>query len=194
LTLGSVLPSRPDDAAETIVAKRSFSYFPIRTMWMLELLATKRCSTRELADHLMIDPRTARRLLYGLMIDRYVLREPGNRGRYYASPTLAFLGDRLAAKYPKPARRHHGQPLTPQQQLGQNLRRERLARELRQRDLSERIGMDASYYARIERGDVDPLLPTMLRVATGLDLTLTALVRGITRRSDPVRTEAHHVG
>lgn len=39
--------------------------------------------------------------------------------------------------------------------------------------------MTQSQYARIERGDVDPTLKTLKRLATALDVTASELVRGV---------------
>jgi len=60
-----------------------------------------------------------------------------------------------------------------------NLRRLREERGLSQEAVGDRAGMTQSQYARIERGDVDPTIKTLKRLATALDVTVSSLVHGI---------------
>lgn len=60
-----------------------------------------------------------------------------------------------------------------------NLRRLREERGLSQEAVGDRAGMTQSQYARIERGDVDPTLKTLKRLATALGLTAADLLDGV---------------
>jgi transcriptional regulator with XRE-family HTH domain len=60
-----------------------------------------------------------------------------------------------------------------------NLRRLREERGLSQEAVGDRAGMTQSQYARIERGDVDPTLKTLKRLATALGLTTADLLDGV---------------
>jgi transcriptional regulator with XRE-family HTH domain len=60
-----------------------------------------------------------------------------------------------------------------------NLRRTREKRGLSQEAVGDRAGMTQSQYARIERGDVDPTLKTLKRLATALDVTASDLINGV---------------
>jgi transcriptional regulator with XRE-family HTH domain len=46
-------------------------------------------------------------------------------------------------------------------------------------ELSNRSGVDMAEISRLERGLKDPRLTTIVRVASGLDVDATDLVRGI---------------
>jgi transcriptional regulator with XRE-family HTH domain len=63
--------------------------------------------------------------------------------------------------------------------FGENLAYERRRRALSMRALGAVAGMEGSEISRLEHGQRDPRLSTMLRVARALDLPLTELVRGI---------------
>jgi transcriptional regulator with XRE-family HTH domain len=60
-----------------------------------------------------------------------------------------------------------------------NLRRTREERGLSQEAVGDRAGMAQSQYARIERGDVDPTLKTLKRLAAALDVTVSTLLSGV---------------
>ena len=60
-----------------------------------------------------------------------------------------------------------------------NLRRTREERGLSQETVGDRAGMTQSQYARIERGDVDPTIKTLKRIAAALSTTVSDLVRDI---------------
>jgi transcriptional regulator with XRE-family HTH domain len=67
----------------------------------------------------------------------------------------------------------------PREQFGLNLRRLRTVAELTQMELSNRSGLDMAEISRLERGKKDPRLSTIVRLATGLQLDPSELVRGI---------------
>lgn len=60
-----------------------------------------------------------------------------------------------------------------------NLRHPREERGLSQEAVGDRVGMTQSQYARIERGDVDPTLKTLKRLATALDVTVADVLRDV---------------
>jgi transcriptional regulator with XRE-family HTH domain len=60
-----------------------------------------------------------------------------------------------------------------------NLRRAREESGLTQEAVGDLAGMTQSQYARIERGDVDPTIKTLKRVATALDVTVSELLSGV---------------
>jgi transcriptional regulator with XRE-family HTH domain len=60
-----------------------------------------------------------------------------------------------------------------------NLRRTREQRGLSQEAVGDRAGMTQSQYARIERGDVDPTIKTLKRLATALQVTAADLLHGV---------------
>ncbi|MCW2984107.1 MAG: helix-turn-helix domain protein [Conexibacter sp.] len=60
-----------------------------------------------------------------------------------------------------------------------NLRRAREARGLTQEAVGDLAGMTQSQYARIERGDVDPTIKTLKRLATALGIAASDLLRDI---------------
>jgi transcriptional regulator with XRE-family HTH domain len=65
------------------------------------------------------------------------------------------------------------------EQFGENLRRLRDAAGMSQERLSLQSGVRASSISSIERGFTDPRLHTIVRLAAGLDVDPSELVRGI---------------
>lgn len=66
--------------------------------------------------------------------------------------------------------------------FGEHVKRARHARGLTQDQLANRTDMHASNVRRMERGDANPSLSTMTRVAAALEVEVADLVRGIPRR------------
>jgi transcriptional regulator with XRE-family HTH domain len=60
-----------------------------------------------------------------------------------------------------------------------NLRKRRWALDLTQEAVALEAMMDQSQYSRIERGEVDPSIRTVTRVARALRTTPSELLRGI---------------
>jgi transcriptional regulator with XRE-family HTH domain len=60
-----------------------------------------------------------------------------------------------------------------------NLRRAREESGLTQEAVGDLAGMTQSQYARIERGDVDPTIKTLKRLATALDVSASDLLQGV---------------
>jgi len=65
------------------------------------------------------------------------------------------------------------------QRLGQNIKRERLARGLSQEELAARAGMHRTYVGAVERGERNISVVSLLRLAMALDVRVTNLTRNI---------------
>ena len=63
--------------------------------------------------------------------------------------------------------------------FGENLRAARLRRGLSHEDLSVRAGIDVATVYRLENGDRQPRLPTILRLAEALDISASDLLRNL---------------
>jgi transcriptional regulator with XRE-family HTH domain len=67
----------------------------------------------------------------------------------------------------------------PLAQFSENLRRLRLANGMTQEALSDVTELDPGEISRLERGDRNPRLLTIVRIARGLDVTLPELLAGV---------------
>jgi transcriptional regulator with XRE-family HTH domain len=65
-----------------------------------------------------------------------------------------------------------------------NLRERRTELGLSQEATASQASMDQSQYSRIERGEVDPSIRTLTRLARAVGVTPSDLLRGIGRRDD----------
>ena len=70
-------------------------------------------------------------------------------------------------------------------QLGQKLRELRDARDLRQGEVAEALGIATESYGRLERGRSFPSIPTLVRVARYYEISTDELL-SCTRRNPPV--------
>jgi transcriptional regulator with XRE-family HTH domain len=70
------------------------------------------------------------------------------------------------------------------EQLGDQLRRERQAREERLVDVAERAGVSTQYLSEVERGLKDPSSEMLQAIAGALDLTVRQLVSRVSRAGD----------
>lgn len=68
--------------------------------------------------------------------------------------------------------------------IGAASRQARVALKLTQEDAAELIGVSAEFYARIERGNALPSVPTMARICTSLGVSADVLLG----RAEPART------
>src|SRR5436189_2280520 len=68
-------------------------------------------------------------------------------------------------------------PITSETAVGARFRSLREAMDLSLRDLAERSGVSASMLSQVERGDTSPTLAVAKKIAAGLDLTLSQLLR-----------------
>lgn len=62
-------------------------------------------------------------------------------------------------------------------EVGEQIRRVRLERNLSQREVCEQTGIDVATYSRIEQGHASPLLDTLIRIALAIGVPLEDLVR-----------------
>ena len=69
--------------------------------------------------------------------------------------------------------------MTPQQRFGANLRRSRRAAGLTQEALWHASGVNMTEISRIENGQKDPQLTTIVRLATGLGVPAGELLAGL---------------
>jgi len=63
--------------------------------------------------------------------------------------------------------------------LAQNVRAAREAADLTQDDAAHAAGMQPAVYSRIERGEVDPRMSSVVKIAAGLGVTASDLLRGV---------------
>jgi transcriptional regulator with XRE-family HTH domain len=68
-------------------------------------------------------------------------------------------------------------PAEPQIQVGSRVRALREGMDLSLRDLAERSGVSAQMLSQVERGETSPTLAVAARIAAGLELTLSQLLR-----------------
>jgi transcriptional regulator with XRE-family HTH domain len=69
--------------------------------------------------------------------------------------------------------------VTPQQRFGANLRRSRRAAGLTQEALWDASGVNMTEISRLENGQKDPQLTTIVRLATGLGIPAGDLLAGL---------------
>ena len=70
-----------------------------------------------------------------------------------------------------------GTVVTPDGAVGTRVKSLREAMDLSLRDLAERSGVSAPMLSQVERGDTSPTLAVAQKIAAGLDLTLSQLLR-----------------
>lgn len=80
-------------------------------------------------------------------------------------------------KPPKPITLADGDPITPPIAFGIVLRRERLARGLKQKDLEDDDKLVRTYISKLERGERQPSLQTIIHLAKCLHMEADELVR-----------------
>ncbi len=69
--------------------------------------------------------------------------------------------------------------LPPLQQLGNTVRKLRLEFGLSQEALAERCGFDRTYISLVERGQRNPSFTNVLKLAGGLEVSLSKLTENI---------------
>src|SRR5882724_12897242 len=69
------------------------------------------------------------------------------------------------------------EPVIAEGAVGARVKSLREAMDLSLRDLSERSGVSAPMLSQVERGDTSPTLAVAQKIAAGLDLTLSQLLR-----------------
>lgn len=63
--------------------------------------------------------------------------------------------------------------------LAQNIRAARKTANLTQDEAAHAAGMQPAVYSRIERGEVDPRLSSLVKIAVGLGVTVADVVRDV---------------
>jgi XRE family transcriptional regulator, regulator of sulfur utilization len=71
----------------------------------------------------------------------------------------------------------NGTAVTPEGAVGARVKSLREAMDLSLRDLAERSGVSAPMLSQVERGDTSPTLAVAQKIAAGLDLSLSQLLR-----------------
>src|SRR4051794_41687178 len=71
----------------------------------------------------------------------------------------------------------NGTAVTREGTVGPRVKSLREAMDLSLRDLAERSGVSAPMLSQVERGDTSPTLAVAQKIAAGLDLTLSQLLR-----------------
>jgi transcriptional regulator with XRE-family HTH domain len=74
-------------------------------------------------------------------------------------------------------RSSNGTAVTPDGAVGARVKSLREAMDLSLRDLAERSGVSAPMLSQVERGETSPTLAIAQKIASGLDLTLSQLLR-----------------
>lgn len=64
-------------------------------------------------------------------------------------------------------------------QLGQNIKRIREGKDISQADLARMCEFERSNMARIETGNTNPTVLTLLKIANSLEVSIEELVKGI---------------
>ena len=67
----------------------------------------------------------------------------------------------------------------PYKALGERYRELRRRRQLSQLDIVKNFDFSLSHYQKIERGELDPRLSTLQKLAGVFDVSLSELVRGL---------------
>lgn len=73
-------------------------------------------------------------------------------------------------------------------ELGDRIRARRLELGVSQEDLGDLCGLHRTYIGHLERGEVNPSLLNVLRVAAALDVDAAYLVRGLAQSIGDPRT------
>ena len=86
-------------------------------------------------------------------------------------------------RFPRQVTGQGSEPLW-REQLGDQLRQERQAREKRLVDVAERAGVSTQYLSEVERGLKDPSSEMLQAIAGALDLTVRQLVTRVSGSGD----------
>ncbi|MCC7527088.1 MAG: helix-turn-helix transcriptional regulator [Candidatus Melainabacteria bacterium] len=63
--------------------------------------------------------------------------------------------------------------------FGKRVKELRLRSRLSQEDFADQAGVDSSYLGKVERGERNPSLGVVARIAKALDMTLAELLAGV---------------
>lgn len=78
-------------------------------------------------------------------------------------------------------------------ELGARIRQQRLSIKLSQEYVAHRAEMHVSNYGKIERGQANPSLHTIVRIAEVINIDPGALVAGLRGEMVPAPTHSEHV-
>lgn len=73
--------------------------------------------------------------------------------------------------------------------IGSRIRKYRLERDLTQESVSEYADLTPAHYSHIERGNTKPSLPTLIRIANVLDVSIDDLLCDALSKSTHVRVK-----
>jgi transcriptional regulator with XRE-family HTH domain len=78
--------------------------------------------------------------------------------------------------------------------LGDNIKAARIAAGLSQQEAASASGVGLAHYGRVERGEIDPRVATLVRIAAGLGVSAAYLLRDIDvrGREEIARAREHH--
>jgi transcriptional regulator with XRE-family HTH domain len=103
---------------------------------------------------------------------------------------LQTTDDLIAGQLADPAFRAEWERTALARAVALRLVRYRAEHNLSQRDLAKRLDMEQPQVARLERGDVNPTLETLMRLAGALEIEFTIDVRPTNRKARLVTQRA----
>ena len=74
-----------------------------------------------------------------------------------------------------------------QKDFGERMRALRVEAGRSQEEFAALVNIDRATYGKLERGEINPSLITLARIAVALDTSLSSLLKGITLDADEVR-------
>lgn len=77
--------------------------------------------------------------------------------------------------------------LSLQKDFGERMRALRVEAGRSQEEFAALVNIDRATYGKLERGEINPSLITLARIAVALDTSLSSLLNGITLDADEVR-------
>lgn len=81
-------------------------------------------------------------------------------------------------------------PQNPLRALGQNIRRIRKENRLTQEDVADKAHLNSSYYGRIERGEMNVTIETLMAIALALNVDVPELFESEVSSVDVTRLHA----
>lgn len=72
--------------------------------------------------------------------------------------------------------------------IGENIRRFRLAKKMRQEDLAERVGLSCNYIGMIERGEKVPSLDSFINLVNALGVSADMVLADVLENGYAVKT------
>jgi transcriptional regulator with XRE-family HTH domain len=81
----------------------------------------------------------------------------------------------------------HQMTLALHKDFGERMRALRIEAGRSQEEFAALVNIDRATYGKLERGEINPSLITLARIAVALDTSLSGLLNGITLNADEVR-------